>query len=122
MSMRTLLVVASILCPLAACGGDDGGSTDIDAASSTVSQVTCGGATIAATVTAPGFAFTPMSSTISVGQIVQFDMPSSHNAVSDSSGLFRADFNASTCFRFDAAGSYGFHCEPHAFTGTIVVQ
>lgn len=122
MSMRSFLVVASLLIPLAACGGDDGGSTEVDASSSTVTRVNCGGATIAATVTAPGFAFTPMSSTITTGQIVQFDMPSSHNAVSDTAGLFRADFNAATCYRFDAVGSYGFHCEPHSFTGTIVVQ
>lgn len=120
MGMRTFLVVASILVPLVGCGGDDGGDP-VDAPASTVSRVTCAGATIAATVTAPGFAFSPMSTTISAGQIVQFDMPSSHNAVSDS-GLFRADFNAATCFQFDAAGSYGFHCEPHSFTGTIVVQ
>src|SRR5262245_42297790 len=66
-------VLASLLI-LAACG-DDGGSSGPDASTVAVTRVQCGGATISATVTAPGFMFMPESSTISVGQIVQFDMP-----------------------------------------------
>lgn len=117
--MRHLLACASLV-SLVACGGDDGGTT-VDAPTGPVARVDCAGATIAATVTAPGFAFEPMATMISVGQVVQFTMPVAHNAVSND-GLFTAGFNASTCFRFDAARSYTFHCEPHSFTGTITVQ
>lgn len=113
---------------LAACGDDGGSPAAIDAApgpdapAGPVVSVPCAGATLAETVTAPGFMFVPMTTTISAGQIVQFTMPGSHNAVSDTAGQFRANFGASTCYRFDVAGSYPFHCEPHLFTGTIVVQ
>lgn len=117
--MRSSLALASLL-SLAACGGDDGG-TPVDAPAASVVRVDCAGATIAATVAAPGFAFEPQATMISAGQVVQFTMPVSHNAVSDE-GMFTAGFNASTCFRFDAARTYPFHCEPHGFTGTIVVQ
>jgi plastocyanin len=117
--MRTFVFL--VVVSLAACGGDDTSSTTIDAPASTVTKLTCAGASVAATVTAPGFAFTPATSTITAGQIVKFTMPATHNAVSDSA-LFRADFNGDACFRFDTAGSYPFHCEPHLFTGTIVVQ
>ena len=110
----------SLVLLASACGGDDGTNPPVDAAGAVV-RVTCGGATIAGTVTAPGFAFEPMATTINAGQIVQFTMPSTHNAVSDS-GAFRADFNASTCFQFNVAATYAFHCEPHLFTGSIVVQ
>ena len=116
-----LPLALSVLLATTACGGDDGGGTAVDAPSSTVARVQCGGATIAGTVTAFGFAFTPMATTISVGQVVQFMMSATHNAISDE-GLFTADFNATVCYRFDAARTYPFHCGPHGFTGTIVVQ
>lgn len=119
--MRIVLIasLASALA-LAACG-DDGGSTPAIDAASSVTKVPCAGATVAATVTTVGFAYDPASTTVTTGQIVKFTMPGDHNAVSNS-GLFRADFNAETCLRFDAAGSFPFHCEPHNFAGTIVVQ
>jgi len=121
--MRKALIasLASILA-LAACG-DDGGSTPaVDAATASVVKVACPGATISATVTAPGFMFMPEDSTVAAGQIVKFTMPGEHNAQSDTAGLFRADFAGDSCFRFDVAGTYGFHCVPHSFTGSIVVQ
>jgi plastocyanin len=58
---------------------------------------------------------------VAVGDIVAFTMPSSHDAASDD-GLFSATFNATTCVRFDAPGTYRYHCSPHRFEGEIVVE
>jgi plastocyanin len=120
---------------LAACGSSDTKTADapmsIDSPgmASTVQAVTCP-ATPAATVMTAGFAYSPMTTTISQGQIVQFVMPSSHNVVpghvpTDStiadSGL-SVNFSETKCFMFTQAGMFGFHCGPHQFNGTIVVQ
>lgn len=138
---------ASLLAPAAllvvACG-DDGGSTPpidapaaidapatdaptTDAPAATVVEVACAGATIASEVTAPGFSFTITDPTIAVDAIVRFSMPGSHSAVSGSpagtsDGQFTVSFNETKCFRFTAAGTYPFWCNPHQFTGTITVQ
>jgi plastocyanin len=123
----------AILLVLAACGGDDNTSVDapkaIDAAPSTVQAVACP-ATPAATVMTSGFMYAPMSTTITQGQIVQFVMPASHNvvpghvpsdsAIADSS--LNVNFSETKCFMFTSPGMYGFHCGPHSFNGTIVVQ
>ncbi|MBL8621867.1 MAG: hypothetical protein JNK64_11205 [Myxococcales bacterium] len=117
--MRTYALFAA-LC-LAACGGDDAG-TPIDAAPSSVMTVACGTSTPVATFTAPSFtAFSPTSATIAVGDVVEFQMPAAHNAVS-TTGLFRVDFGVTACLKFTAAGTFPFKCEPHQFTGTVVVQ
>jgi len=119
--MRPHLPILAALTLAAACGGDDGGTPAVDAPTSSVQRVDCATSTPTVTVTAPGFAFSPAASTITAGQVVQFMMPATHNAVSDS-GLFRVEFNTSACFKFTSAGTFGFHCEPHLFTGSITVQ
>jgi len=139
----------SLLSTVVACGGDDGDTMPIDAAinsdgatidtpvvstdggspdaaPSVVTEVPCAGATIAATITAPGFAFTPMQSTVALNAVVQFTMPGSHSAVSGETpgvddGQFRVNFSETKCLRFTAAGTYGFWCNPHQFTGSITV-
>jgi|JI9StandDraft_1071089.scaffolds.fasta_scaffold59177_3 plastocyanin len=117
--MRTYALIAAVT--LAACGGDDAG-TPVDAAPATVMSVACGASTPAATFTAPSFtAFSPTSATIAVGDVVEFQMPAAHNAVS-TTGQFRVDFGTTACFKFTAAGSFPFKCEPHQFIGTVVVQ
>ena len=119
-NMRSLLLISLAATLAAACGDDGGGSDTIDAPSP-VSRIPCAGATITGNVSTVGFAFDPRDTTISVGQIVQFTMPADHSAVSDT-GLFRVDFNTTACIRFDAPGTYAFHCDPHLFPGSIVVQ
>jgi plastocyanin len=32
------------------------------------------------------------------------------------------NFSETKCFMFTQAGMFGFHCGPHQFNGTIVVQ
>jgi len=121
---------------LAACGGDDGKSIDAatgsgqpDAPAATVQMVTCP-ATPAATVMTSGFMYAPVMTMITQGQIVQFVMPSSHDVVpghnaADSTiadpGL-TVGFGETKCLMFTQNGMYGFHCGPHHFDGTIVVQ
>lgn len=127
--------LAFVFLALAACGGDDNNSmidappVGSDAPASTVQAVTCP-ATPAATVMTSGFAYAPMSTTITQGQIVQFVMPASHNVVpghtpSDSTiadTVLDVSFSETKCFMFTQIGMYGFHCGPHSFNGTIVVQ
>lgn len=127
--MTRLAMVALVL---AACGGSDNKTVDakaIDSPPASVQMVTCP-ATPAATVMTSGFAYSPMSSTITQGQVVKFVMPSEHNVVpghvpSDSaiadSGL-NVNFSETKCFMFTSAGTFGFHCGPHSFNGTVVVQ
>jgi plastocyanin len=119
---NALLASFASLLAVSACG-DDGGTTPPIDGPSAVTKVTCAGATITATVTTMGLtAFDPMVTTITAGQIVQFTMPAEHNAVSDTGAFRSGGVGEDACFRFDVAGSYPFHCEPHLFTGRIVVQ
>jgi plastocyanin len=127
--------LAFVLLALAACGGDDNNSmidappAGSDAPASTVQAVTCP-ATPAATVMTSGSAYAPMSTTITQGQIVQFVMPASHNVVPGhhvADGVLAdpglsVNFNETKCFMFTQTGMYGFHCGPHMFDGTVVVQ
>lgn len=105
-----------------------------DAEPSSVVEVDCNGATIAVTVTAPGFAylFTPSDGgaadqhTIAVNDVVRFEMSPSHNAFSGPAnapdGLFSTGFNQTKCYQFTEAGTFPFHCTPHDFVATLMVQ
>lgn len=105
-----------------------------DARPSTVVEVICADAAITVDVTAPGFQFlfspddgAPASQyTIGLNQDVRFTMPGGHSAVSgmpnQPDGQFKTDFGEVRCFRFTAAGSFPFHCIPHQFSATLIVQ
>lgn len=92
----------------------------------TVMSVTCP-ATPAATITTSNtaFVYSPNAATITQGQVVKFVMSSTHNVVpnasSSDSGL-NVDFGATTCLMFTHTGTFGFHCAPHGFMGTVTVQ
>jgi len=107
-----------------ACGSDDPATADAadeaDAAPPTAEMVTCPGMPDA-TVTTDGFAYSPVTTTISVGEVVRFTPASDHDVNSESND-FSVGFGGTACFRFDVVGSYGFECTPHQFTGTIIVQ
>lgn len=97
-----------------------------DAAASSVVEVPCAGAMIASEVTAPGFSFTITQATIARGAVVRFMMPGVHSVVSGNTagvddGLFSVAFNQTKCLQFTAAGTFGFWCNPHQFTGSITV-
>lgn len=128
-------VVVSLAFGLVACGSE--GSTGKDAAvasdakvsdakvadapAAIATEVACAGATITATVTAPGFAYSPNAVSIMRGQTVRFEMPGSHDVNSGGKG-FDVGFGATKCFTFSVAGAYTFKCTPHQFSGTITVQ
>jgi plastocyanin len=127
-----LAPVAFVLASLVACGGDGDDSTDrvdepdidasveIDAAPGAVVEVSCPPAADAEVITnAGGDAFVPSATTISVGQIVHFDLGAAHNALGDG---WTVGFGGDECLQFNEVGTYGFECTPHGFTGTIEVQ
>lgn len=111
-----LFVAACTASPDPAASGDgpDGGAA-------AVVQVECASSTIAATVTTSGFAYSPSSVSIGVGEVVELHPTSAHDVVS-SDNLFSVGFGGDSCFRFDQAGSYDFFCAPHQFHGTINVE
>jgi plastocyanin len=126
--------LAFVLLALAACGGDDNNSmpdaqVSIDSPALAVQAVTCP-ATPDATVITMNSNYMPMSTTISQGQVVRFMLEASHDAEpghvpSDSTvadpGL-HVGFGETKCLMFTQTGMYGFHCGPHMFSGTIIVQ
>jgi plastocyanin len=133
--MKYAVLLSAIL---AACGGDTSTTTKLDATGSgsgsgsgttnKVTTVSCTGATIAATVTtgAPSeMVYTPKATTITAGQIVEFKMGGAHNVrpslTNGDPGLL-VEFGADTCLKFSTAGTFGFYCQPHGFTGTVTVN
>ena len=92
----------------------------------TVIAVTCP-APPAKTITADNDKdfYMPSSVTITVGQVVKFTMPSNHNVTPDDTmsdpGL-SVNYSETKCLMFTRKGTFGFHCVPHLFTGTVVVQ
>ena len=122
--MRKLALTAVLFA--AACGGggggdDDGDDVGPDANPGDVVPVSCAGATIAQEVTTSGFAYDPVDSTISPGDIVHFTPATGHD-VNEPSDEFHVGFGGDACFRFDVADSYTFSCSAHGFSGSITVQ
>jgi plastocyanin len=122
----------AMLITFAACGGSDPATVAdaaADGAGPSVRTVTCPPAqmpTVTAVDVQQSSMYMPMSTTISVGGIVKFVMPSSHNVApnplrSTDAGL-HVDFGKTACLEFDKAGTFSFLCTAHSFTGTIVVQ
>jgi len=76
----------------------------------------------AATVRTDGYAFTPTSIRISVGQSVAFVVSSSHDITWRNGDLGRSATGATYSRTFSTAGSFSFFCSIHEeMTGTITV-
>jgi plastocyanin len=125
-------VFAFTILGLGACGGDDGG-TKIDAPASggAISAVDCASTTPNATITAVGTAtdgsdgkFMPMSATITQGQVVQFVTTALHNVAPNTGtdSTLSVGFSETKCFRFTMSGTFAFHCSPHGFQGSVIVN
>ena len=114
---------------LVACGGRDSTPVQMDAAIDagppTVFDVACAMPAATIITTDPVFAFQPTSVMINVGQQVKFTTSSEHDVESNpaggDAGLF-VDFNTTKCLMFTKAGTFHFHCGPHGFMGSVVVQ
>lgn len=126
-SISAALVLASLV-SLSACGGSDeeegpgdagpdgGGNTPAAEMVSCNASVTKEVATNNTTA-----AFIPASTTVTAGTAVRFVMSSMHDARSNQ-GLFTVGYGETACVKFNTAGTYTFRCNPHGFTGTVVVQ
>jgi plastocyanin len=104
----------------------DAGAPPDAPAAATVMGVTCP-ASPAKTITATDntSAYNPATVMISVGQVVKFAMPSAHDVVPNttmSDPGMNVGFGETKCLMFAHQGTFGFHCAPHGFTGTVVVQ
>lgn len=81
---------------------------------------------VAATVTDSSMAFIPKDTTIGVGQDVKFMITAEHivipNTLVNTDPSLNIGRGETKCFRFHKAGTYGFLCQVHGFTGTITVQ
>ena len=76
----------------------------------------------AATVRTDGYAFTPTSIKISVGQSVTFAVSSSHDVTWRNGDTGRGATGAAYSRTFSTAGSFSFFCSIHdQMTGTITV-
>jgi plastocyanin len=131
----TLTILASTLAFVAcgATGSGSGGSTPPEASAPAASD---GGATAACEVasgagdvsgTIAGNAFDPSEVSASVGQVVAFTNEDSvpHTFTLDDGSCDTGNLatGASGAIRFDAAGSYPFHCTVHpSMTGTVTVS
>ena len=124
MSARISFVFVSLL---AACGGDDGGNNpmpDAPPMASIVRVDPCPGTTDATVITTTANMYMPMATTITQGQVVKFTMNAAHDVApngASSTGL-AVPLGGERCYRFTSAGSFGFKCTPHGFTGTITVN
>jgi plastocyanin len=105
-------------------GDDTSGQPDAPPATAAVESVTCPAeGTEDALVITMNSMFVPMTTTITVDEIVRFETEGSHNVESTTSGEdFGVGFGQVGCFRFTEAGDYTFRCAPHGFTGTVVVE
>lgn len=123
----------AVLLTFAACGGSDNPGTTADAAvdgaGPSVRTVTCPPGqmpTVTTTSNTDQAVYSPKTTTISVGGIVKFVMPSLHNVAPNplqptDPGL-SVDFGQTACLEFNKAGTFNFRCVPHGFTGSVVVQ
>jgi hypothetical protein len=114
-----ILAVFSLVA--AACGDGESNSNPDGPPLAGVQLVACP-ASPAATFLTEASRFNPMTATVDVGDIVKFDTTTGHDVRSDTAGLFNVPIGQDRCFRFDLAGTYGFRCEQHGFTGSLVVQ
>ena len=128
-----LVLLASALV-FSACADD----TSSDSSANNAADANNANATVHTVTTADGdMTFTPDNLTIAVGDIVEFQMTATHNAVEvsketfDSQGLtpleggFNVDFSETQQVTFNTAGTYYYICQPHVMVnmiGTITVE
>ena len=123
--MRTFMMTLPLLA-LAACASDTETGDDADASYDHIITTEDG-----------SMDFTPEDLTISVGDVVRFEMTATHNAIEvsqetyDNRGIsaldggFEVDFGETKDITFDEAGAFYYVCQPHVsmdMIGTITVE
>lgn len=133
--MKLAITLVSILAA-AACGGDDGttqkdatGSGSGSGSAATVQVVTCTGTPPKVSTdsdTAMHYTYsTTTPPSITVGSVVEFKMTPAHNvapALTNSDPGLKVDYGADVCLKFTKAGTFGFYCTTHGFSGSVVVN
>lgn len=126
--MMRLAVAAFVL---AACGGDVGQGTpdapvQMDAPPANVVALSSCPAVVDATVMDSATAFIPKDTTIPRTGVVKFALTAEHfvvpNTLGNTDQALMVPFGGTRCFQFNGAGTYGFACGAHGFTGTVTVQ
>jgi plastocyanin len=109
------LVLLMVATPLASgCGDDAVSDPDDDPMNATVSM--------------PGFSFTPFTTTIAVGGVVTFDFPREpHNVIfariTGAPTDIQETINAQVARTFPVAGTFGYDCRLHpGMSGEVVVR
>ncbi len=114
----------------AACTTGENPTVTIDAAPDSppvavVALASCP-STVASTVTDTPTMFVPVTSTISIGQVVKFVITSEHfvipNPLKTTDDALMVSRGQTKCFQFNVAGDYNFLCGVHSFPGNIIVQ
>ena len=128
--MRVCTLLAMLI-TFAACGGSDNPANPdaaIDGPGPSVRTVTCppGQQPTVTATDGNDTTYMPPSTTISVGGLVKFVMPPTHNvapnSIRPSDPGIHVDFGKTACLEFSKAGTFSFICTSHSFAGTIVVQ
>ncbi len=108
-----LLAVVWLVLLVAACGGDDGAGP---------------GPAASATVSMPGFSFTPFTTTLSIGGSVIYDFPAEpHNVifavVTGAPTDIQQTTNRQVTRAFPVAGTFPYDCTIHpGMSGVVIVR
>ena len=131
MFVRSSLAIS--LLALTACSGDDGGGTGTpdgprqDAQVTTVTEVNCTGATVAASFMTLASSFMPTAATINRGDVVKFDTGADHPVIPSRDGMMTdpgivVGPSKTKCLKFSASGTFKFECMTHQYKGTLTVN
>jgi plastocyanin len=114
----------------AACDTGGGAGPSIDAAPDSppvpVVELSSCPAIVDATIMDSATMFIPKDSPVGRGGVVKFVITAEHfvlpNTLTTTDPALNVGRGQTKCFRFNVAGTYGFLCGAHGFTGTVTVQ
>jgi len=121
MSKLSLILSCTALLSFGACSSDDSGDDGDDTGDGVAMEVDCSTAASAPVIANAGMTYSPASTTIAANGVVKFTLGATHDVASSTTGL-SVPLGGTKCLKFATAGTYTFHCTPHSFTGTIIVQ
>jgi plastocyanin len=90
-----------------------------------VVTVTCANTEPVISTTDGVFSYSGSPVTIAQNTAVKFVMSATHNVVPNTTGSdpgLVVGFATTKCLKFTTTGTFGFHCGPHSFTGSVTVN